>query len=350
MDIGYEMRRVAVAFAFVVAAGIGAASAQTPNAPNVPNGPSTPGTPKIWFGMGAISSDAGHHSWETLYYQRDPQWPPALTRVTVMGLLTQALVKIPDADLARVVAELKRRHIALGVEMLAQAYTLPGMTAPAGCGGGVEGYYPPEQTAALAARIRRAGGQLDYIAMDEPLWFGHYYTGPHACRSSIEDVAARVAANLREYQKLFPNVVIGDIEPFPSITDEPQWSADYQHWREAFRRAVGEPVAFLSADLNWGQTSWPRSLVAAADFAHHADLPFGVIYNAAPSTAATTNQAWLDAAVRNAAYIERDLHVSPDWITFTSWDRYPGHAVTDQYGRGEDYVLTQYLKQHDAGR
>jgi len=275
MDIGYEMRRVAVAFAFVVAAGIGAASAQTPNAPNVPNGPSTPGTPKIWFGMGAISSDAGHHSWETLYYQRDPQWPPALTRVTVMGLLTQALVKIPDADLARVVAELKRRHIALGVEMLAQAYTLPGMTAPAGCGGGVEGYYPPEQTAALAARIRRAGGQLDYIAMDEPLWFGHYYTGPHACRSSIEDVAARVAANLREYQKLFPNVVIGDIEPFPSITDEPQWSADYQHWREAFRRAVGEPVAFpVGGPQTGGRRPGPRSLVAAAAFRPSCRSPF----------------------------------------------------------------------------
>ncbi|MDQ0475203.1 hypothetical protein [Labrys wisconsinensis] len=310
----------------------------------------TRGEPKIWFSMGAISSEAGHQSWETLYDQPSPQWPPALTRITVMGILTQALVKIPDADLAKVVAELKRRHIALGVEMLAQAYTLPGMSAPAGCGGGVEGYFPPEQTAALAAKVARAGGRIDYVAMDEPLWFGHYYAGPHACRSSVEDVAARVAANLREYQKLFPAVVIGDTEPFPSITDQPQWRADYQRWRQAFGRAVGQPLASLTVDINWGQPSWPRSLAAVAGFARGAGLPLGLIANAAPPTAATTNQAWLDAAVRNAAHIERDLGVEPAWITFTSWDRYPGHALTDRYGPGEDYVLEHYLERRDAGR
>ncbi len=302
--------------------------------------------PKLWFGMGALSSDAGHRSWQALYYQAQPSWPTALTRVTVMGVLTQALVKIPDADLAKMVAELKRRHIALGIEMLAQAYTLPGMSAPPGCGGGVEGYFPPDQTAALAAKLKRAGGRLDYIAMDEPLWFGHYYTGAHACRSSIDDVARRVAANLREYQRLFPGVVIGEIEPFPSITDQPAWRDDYQHWRQAFRQATGQALAYLYVDINWGQPAWQRSLAEVSGFTHGAGLPLGIIYNAAPSRSGSSEQAWLDAAVANAAHIERDLHVRPDWAMFTSWDRYPGHAVSDASGPGEDYVLTQYLRMY----
>jgi hypothetical protein len=106
----------------------------------------------IWFGMGALTSPAGHHSWELLYYQPKPAWPDALTKVTVIGVLTQALVKIPDPELTQFSARLKEKNIGLGVEMLAQAYT------PPGCGGGVEGYFPPDQTAALAAKVRHANG------------------------------------------------------------------------------------------------------------------------------------------------------------------------------------------------
>jgi hypothetical protein len=110
-----------------------------------------------------------------LYFQPRPAWPDALTNVAVMGVLTQALVKIPEPELTQVAARLKERNIGLGVEMLAQAYT------PPGCGGGVEGYFPPDQTAALAAKVRRASGAMQYVAMDEPVWFGHYYNGAQAC-------------------------------------------------------------------------------------------------------------------------------------------------------------------------
>src|SRR5262245_26303442 len=138
------------------------------------------GDTQIWFGMGALTSPAGRHSWELLYYQPKPAWPDALTKVAVMGVLTQTLVKIPEPELTQFAARLKEKNIGLGVEMLAQAYT------PPGCGGGVEGYFPPDQTAALAAKVRRANGTVHHVAMDEPVWFGHYYNGAQACHSSID--------------------------------------------------------------------------------------------------------------------------------------------------------------------
>jgi hypothetical protein len=58
-----------------------------------------------------------------------------------------------------------------------------------------------------------AGAEVGYIAMDDPLWFGHYYNGKNACHSSIDNVAERVAKNLHEYLKVFPNAIIGDGEP-----------------------------------------------------------------------------------------------------------------------------------------
>jgi hypothetical protein len=95
------------------------------------------GDTQIWFGMGALTSPAGRHSWELLYHQPHPAWPDALAKVTIMGVLTQALVKIPEPELTQFAARLKEKNIGLGVEMLAQAYT------PPGCGGGVEGYFHP---------------------------------------------------------------------------------------------------------------------------------------------------------------------------------------------------------------
>ena len=65
-------------------------------------------------------------------------------------------------------------------------------------------------------------------------------------------VAERVAANLREYLKVFPDAIIGDGEPFPSISDQPGWQKDYQEWLQAFRAKVGN---FTSVDINWGHTN-----------------------------------------------------------------------------------------------
>jgi hypothetical protein len=297
--------------------------------------------PQIWFSMGAISSPAGHHSWELLFYQPDVPWPAYMDHVTAVGILTQALVKIPDADLAKVVARLKEKHVALGVEMLVQADDTPG------CGGWqVEGYYATDQVAALAAKLKRAGAEVGYIAMDEPLWFGHYYNGKNACHSSIDNVAERVAKNLHEYLKVFPNAIIGDGEPFPAITDQPNWKDDYKHWIEAFHTKVGKELAFTDVDINWGVKNWPASVQAFAYFAKDVGMPMGIIYNAPPPSASTTNQGWLDGAVHNFSYIEDTLHVVPDWAIFTSWDKYPGHALTDENGPGEDYALKQYLNKH----
>jgi hypothetical protein len=297
--------------------------------------------PKVWFSMGAISSPPGHHSWELLFYQPDPIWPPYMEQVTVVGILTQALLKMPDAELTKVAARLKEKHMALGIEMLAQADD-----APPGCGGGVEGYYAPSMVAALAAKLKRTGAELSYIAMDEPLWFGHYYNGKNACHSSIDNVAERVAKNLHEYLKVFPNAIIGDGEPFPSITDQPTWKEDFRHWIEAFRAKTGKALAFTNVDINWGVKNWPASLQAMARFARDINMPLGIIYNAGPPPASMSNKAWLDEAVRNFTHIENTLRVVPDWAVFTSWEKYPGHALTDENGPGQDYVLKQYLDKH----
>lgn len=305
--------------------------------------------PKIWFhmgGMGNPNNPAPAKSWDTLFYEPDAQWPEFMDHVQVVGILTQVLGQIPDENLTKVVARLKQKHIALGVEMLAQAYTLPGVDSPPGCGQGVEGYYAPFATAALAAKLKRAGGTLQYIVMDEPLFFGHYYNEKNACHSSIDEVAERVAANVREYEKVFPDVVIGDGEPLPVITSQPNWQSDYRRWLTAFQAKTGKSLAFTDIDINWGHTNWPQSLKSFASFARQIHMPMGIIYNAIPPNKIMTNQEWLDDAQQNFTFIEKTLGVTPNWAVFASWVRFPGRAISDADGLGEDYLVKQYLKLH----
>jgi len=299
--------------------------------------------PKVWFSMGGWGQipSPGHHSWEVLYLQPNGTWPPFMDQVTVVSILTQVLVKMSDADLAKVAARLKEKHVALGIEMLAQADD-----DPPGCGVGVEGYYATFMVANIAAKLKRTGAEVGYIAMDEPLWFGHYYNGKIACHSSIDNVAERVAKNMHEYLKVFPDAIIADGEPFPSITEQPNWKEDYRHWIEAFHAKVGKELAFTSLDINWGVKNWPTSVQAMASFARDVKMPLGIIYNAAPPPPSMSVQAWLDGAVRNFNYIEDTLHVVPDWAVFASWARYPGHVLTDENGPGEDYIVKQYLNKH----
>jgi hypothetical protein len=77
--------------------------------------------PQIWFSLGGQGNPPEtNKSWDILFYQSDAQWPEFMNHVQTVGVLTQVLAKISDANLAKIVARLKEKHMGLGVEMLAQ--------------------------------------------------------------------------------------------------------------------------------------------------------------------------------------------------------------------------------------
>ena len=120
------------------------------------------------------------------------------------------------------------------------------------CGAGIEGYCDPGTTNRIVSKLLKASGALDYIGMDVLLWFGHYYGGKNACKSSIQNLAERVAVIIKIYTAAFPNVIVGDIEPFPAVSNQPNWQADYAAWVKAFHNATGTPLAFFCAWTSTG--------------------------------------------------------------------------------------------------
>lgn len=306
---------------------------------------STP-TPEIWFFLRPYAVMAngvdGRQGWQKLFLEPNAPWPPIMDDVQVVALAGN-MKTVPDDVLATAFAKLKQKRIGFAIESLAQSWVGYEQYK---CGHGVEGYTDPPGNAQIARRIKAAGGELVYVTMDEPLYNGHYYNGPSACHSTIENVAERAAAVMREYQKVFPNVVIGDTEPFPVLTQQPNWQRDYSEWMQAFSKAFGKPIAFLNMDIDWPRDHghWQQSLEQAADFARANHLALGIVYNTAVPGGAKSDERWLKSAADNFTEIEKGLGIAPDKALFESWTPYPHRSITDANGLGEDDLVKRYLQ------
>jgi hypothetical protein len=307
--------------------------------------PARAAAPQIWFAPQAPYPPAqieGAPDFWQLFAPHAP-WQTVARHVQVLKLPTQFLAWVPAAKLAEIVVFLKRHHMALAVESLAQSWI---GTRP--CGQGVEGYGDPDQAAQIAAKIRRVGGVLSYVAMDEPLFFGHFYSGKNACGSTVNGVAARVAGVLAEYRAAFPHVVLGDIEPAGAAL-LPGWGPTYAAWLAAVRARLGAPLSFLDADVDWNAAGHMRGMLDLRGLALAQGLTFGVIYNGRDT--ARTDAAWLSDLAANGRATETALGGPPAQVVFQSWVSAPTRLLPESADLSFAYGILKYLERHGgAGR
>jgi hypothetical protein len=294
---------------------------------------------QIWFTMPNYVG-AGQDDWNKLFGRPDAPWPEFMNHVQVLA--ATGIAKIPDEILSNAFTKLSEHHVSFAIDNLAQSW----VNEPE-CGHRVESYTDPPGNRKVVNKIQSDGGRLLYIAMDEPLWFGHYYNGHDACHSDIANVAERAAAIMREFTKVFPNVAIGDIEPIPALTSQPNWQRDYKAWLSAFNTAMGQPVAFVHIDINWSKPGWQESLQRFANFVRSERLPIGIIYNGnTHADSEMTGDKWLNSAKQNYTEIETKLGIIPDQVIFHSWVKFPTHAISDKATNelGLDHLVDQYVK------
>jgi hypothetical protein len=271
-------------------------------------------------------------SWDEL----SKQWAKGASYVNMIGLNEGQIRAMPDEALARLVHELNAHHLALNLGILATNW----FHEPS-CGGGVEGYSDPGSANATVAKLLRAGASPSTISMDEPLFFGHYFQGKNACKSSIDDVARRTAVIVKIYTAAFPNLIAGDSEPFPAISNQPGWQADYAKWVQAFHRETGTPLSFTDIDINWGDPRLSRPGVpnvadagaiaalsrSAAEVLRANGLAVGMFYTGF-GAGPLTDAKWLAQAREHMDAVER-AGINPDRVVITSWDRFPTHTLPE---------------------
>jgi hypothetical protein len=269
-------------------------------------------------------------------FKSESPWKNAASHTQVFKFYAnQAFNSAPQEEVDVVVSDMKRRGIAIGLEV--GVMNVAAKPKPA-CGGWglVEGYGPVAMHEAISGKIKKAGGSVKYIAMDEPLWFGHYYTGKlgsqPGCRSAIGDVIKLIVPSLEVYIREFPDVVIGDIEPSNAMGSQPNWQSDYAAWATEFRSAVGRPLAFLQLDAAWAQPQAPQR--ARMVYGYAQDLMkrrllagVGIIYNGSATDA--SDAAWVQSARNHVFLMEREYGLHPDQAVFQSWASYPTHALPE---------------------
>ncbi len=123
--------------------------------------------------------------------------------------------------------------MALAVSILAQ-----GVRGEPTCGAGVEGYGTSEQAVKISKKLKRVGGRLAYVAMDEPLYFGRFFSGPTACHSPVANIVERVKQVVGVYRQAFPGLTVGDIEPAGAAL-LPGWPSDFRRWAKTFQTSIG---------------------------------------------------------------------------------------------------------------
>jgi hypothetical protein len=269
-------------------------------------------------------------------------WRNAASHTNVFGVYGNPFLNpVPQQQLNVMMSDLNRRGIVTAVET--GVMNVPAKPRPP-CGGWgyVEGYGPVALHRLLARKLLIAGANVKYIAMDEPLYFGHYFkgrpNGQPGCQSSLKEVAALVAPSLQEYIKAFAAIQIGDTEP-AAIADDTvgccegaKWRDDLLQWVNDFRSATGRPLAFLQIDVGWSQPDAVRRARALYDFANILKQrnfigSIGIIFNGNPTDG--SDAAWMQSARAHMKLMEGDFALRPGQVIIQSWQTKPSHAMPE---------------------
>jgi len=262
-------------------------------------------------------------------------WDAAAAHIQVFKMYEQ-IMAFPDSSLRVMFADLRRRHIALALEF--------GPLLVGACGGG-EGFRG-DRGLQTAQRIRDLGGVLQYIAFDEPYFFGAVADGPNACHYTPDEVAANAKQSVDALRTVFPDLVVGDIEVVPGGAAvvpggaaDTGWLDGYQRWVDAWQRVTGEPLAFFDFDVPI-DGDWRGGVEAMRRALKIRGVPFGLIYVGDGNSDAE----WVASAAQFASDYENKGGTVPDQRIFQSWIRYPTHALPETAPNTFTYAINRYFR------
>jgi len=291
----------------------------------------------IWFAPPAAPPFSRLHRAVDLMnlFQPEAPWQEAAAHIKVFKLYTSFLTGASQEEIDNIVADLNRRQIPIALEVGVMNVGPKSTNPPCGGLGQVEGYGIPKVARVNSQKIKKAGGVIRFIAMDEPLWFGHYFKGhtgrQPGCQSSVAQILELISDALGVYAEEFPNIIVGDIEP-SDIAEQKNWKDDVLAWVTGFRNQMGRPLAFMHLDIPFNRPGKERFAVEFYRYAEslkRQDLlgAIGVIYDGTQSD--TSDKSWILDAKQHIRLIEDKNGIHPDHVVIQSWQAYPQHVLPE---------------------
>lgn len=334
----------------LLAAGCGPTAGHSPAvpspAPSITAAPTSYPTPDlstrplVWFApLPPLLMDAGRQfigaeDYMDLFQPGAP-WQKATRHINVFKLYAEWAgdaswtIHASDQELRQVIDFVKRNGIALAME--------DGPIKKTGdCGSGFESWGGLSSSMKIARRIQSLGGTLSFIAMDEPYYQFSLLNSPGACQWPAEKVAMEIDAYIKGMKTVFPELVIGDIEPL-----QPDSSPTvYMNWMTTFRQAAGYNLPFFHMDINYTRLDWPEQVKKLEDFARRQGIDFGIIYFGNWSD--LTDEAWLSSAGERVKRYELEIGSQPDQVVFQSWHDHPDYTLPET----KPYTFTNFIDQY----
>jgi hypothetical protein len=266
-------------------------------------------------------------------WKPEAPWPTVAAHTGVARLVASNIGRTSDADLKAVIEEVKRRHLELALVIGPLVRSVE--CAPAGGAPASEAYGNPGVTEAILQKIRRNGGELRYLDMDEPFFFGN--RDPSGCHLSAMQLAQHVAASVASMRRIFPGLQVDDSEV---VNADRQWTSELVQWVDAYRAATRESLAFFNTDVEWNELAI-RNLGPLSAQLKERCIPFGIFYTADAGVA--SDLEWTQSAVRHFTEIEQVLNLHPDTALFATWTHYPEHVLPENQPGTLMNVPLQYL-------
>lgn len=278
--------------------------------------------------VGNIYFPDGSTDYFDLFDEGSP-WNEARSRLGAFKIHAwQARVFFSDEEMITMIDYLNRH----GIPLIMEAEPL---NPPTTCRH-TESFEGPNELQ-TARKIKRLGGTIAAVAIEQPYSFGHKLDGEGACRYSVERVVDEVVTWVGEMREIFPDVRVGSIE---GVWQSPKTTPDdMATWLDAYETASGEPFAFLHMDVDWYGSDWTEVLRGIEEVAGARGVPFGVIYNGGLET---DSDAWIQQAITWAAEFEEAAGGTPDHIVFQSWTDKPDHVLPENALSGFTHVINRY--------
>ncbi len=286
--------------------------------------------PLIWFAPMPARTLAGETDGSADFmelFTPTAQWSQASSYLQVFKLYGGWAARDSTlTQLRQVIQAVRQRGLALAVEL--------GPLSPTDeCGSHLEGFAGDEAMPTLE-RIKSAGGDLNFIALDEPYFNAHLFDGPQSCHWTTEKTARDLNTFIQRARLIFPNVLVGDIEPITGIGDD----RAYKEWMDAFEAVNGYPLAFLHLDVAWADTTWPGKVKSIEDHGRQRGVPVGIIYTGNYQDA--NDEAWVSIAGERVKRYELETGGQPAQVVFQSWNDKPDHVLPES----NPYSFTGFIR------
>ncbi len=295
--------------------------------PAQPNG--GPAKPRTWFAPGddlEVGGKVGHPDYGRLFAPNAP-WRAGYEHIDVFQIRTPWVLRTDPDEVKQAFAFFAEHRIKVAAVL--------GTVITEGCGVGIEGFGTARQTEVYPRRMKEMGLPLDYILVDEPVTWGHEYSGKNACRYPIADVAKRVAQSIRMAKKYYPDAKVVLVEAPQALKGGP---AELLEFLNDWRKELGASPSVVRFDMQWRQ-DWRRDTPGFVRMLAAHGIPYGVIWDGS-NPQARDGREWIDEAKANVAAFHQLIAAPPSENVIQSWSAQPERDLPES----DPSTMAGYLK------